>query len=231
MRHAAKHAAHPRDPARAVQETRPPAPHRPAGGSRGAARWHHGARRAVPLGSRSAPGRAARRRATASRRSRGRHARPLRGRDRGPPGPGLPAARPGRLGGGGPSRPAGPQRHAGRHGARRCPDGRGRGRRGLAPTPGRRRRPSPARHRRPSRVRPAGTPGAAARRKPDDFAPPERVAALHRTARKRGVDLEVFRYPGVGHFHTEPALPDHDPATTELTWRRVLDFLDLRPTL
>ncbi|MEU0052166.1 dienelactone hydrolase family protein [Streptomyces sp. NPDC006309] len=65
---------------------------------------------------------------------------------------------------------------------------------------------------------------------PDDFAPPERVAALHRAARERGVDLEVFRYPGAGHCYTDPGLPDHDPAAAELTWRRVLDFLAPRPT-
>ncbi|MEV0720080.1 dienelactone hydrolase family protein [Asanoa sp. NPDC050611] len=61
---------------------------------------------------------------------------------------------------------------------------------------------------------------------PDDFAPPERVAGLRRAAREAGVDLEVFRYPGAGHFFTDGDLPDHDPAAAELTWRRVLDFLD-----
>ncbi|MFI6703619.1 dienelactone hydrolase family protein [Streptomyces sp. NPDC050509] len=61
---------------------------------------------------------------------------------------------------------------------------------------------------------------------PDEFAPPERVAALCQAARERSVDLEVFRYPGAGHFYTDRDLPDHDPAAAELTWRRVLDFLD-----
>ncbi|MGW5330544.1 dienelactone hydrolase family protein [Streptomyces sp. NPDC004014] len=61
---------------------------------------------------------------------------------------------------------------------------------------------------------------------PDDFAPPERVAALCQAARERGVDLKVFRYPGAGHFYTDRELPDHDPAAAELTWRRVLHFLD-----
>lgn len=60
---------------------------------------------------------------------------------------------------------------------------------------------------------------------PDDFAPPERVAALSQAAKDAGIDLEVFRYPGVGHFYTDRALPDHDPAAAELTWRRVLGFL------
>ncbi|MFD9128419.1 dienelactone hydrolase family protein [Kitasatospora sp. NPDC059571] len=60
---------------------------------------------------------------------------------------------------------------------------------------------------------------------PDPFAPPERVATLRRSARERKVDLEVFRYPGAGHFYTDRELPDHDPAAAELTWQRVLDFL------
>ncbi|MES4891742.1 dienelactone hydrolase family protein [Streptomyces sp. NPDC096012] len=60
---------------------------------------------------------------------------------------------------------------------------------------------------------------------PDDFAPSERVSALCRAARDAGVHLEVFRYPGAGHFYTDPDLPDYDPAAAELTWRRVLDFL------
>lgn len=60
---------------------------------------------------------------------------------------------------------------------------------------------------------------------PDEFAPPERVAALRRAAEESGVDLEVFRYPGIGHFYTDHELPDHAPAAAELTWRRVLSFL------
>ncbi|WP_030266587.1 dienelactone hydrolase family protein [Streptomyces violens] len=60
---------------------------------------------------------------------------------------------------------------------------------------------------------------------PDDFAPPERVAALRHAAQESHVDLEVFRYPGAGHFYIDRELPDHDPAAAELTWRRVLEFL------
>ncbi|MFE7575131.1 dienelactone hydrolase family protein [Streptomyces sp. NPDC057521] len=61
---------------------------------------------------------------------------------------------------------------------------------------------------------------------PDDFVPPERVAAFCQAAREADVDVEVFRYPGVGHFYIDGELPDHDPAAAELTWRRVLDFLN-----
>ncbi|WP_017596076.1 dienelactone hydrolase family protein [Nocardiopsis potens] len=65
---------------------------------------------------------------------------------------------------------------------------------------------------------------------PDEFAPPGRVAALRRAAQEAGADAEVFRYPGVGHFYIDDELPDHDPAAAELTWRRVLAFLDLPGT-
>ncbi|WP_130797247.1 dienelactone hydrolase family protein [Streptomyces otsuchiensis] len=60
---------------------------------------------------------------------------------------------------------------------------------------------------------------------PDDFAPAENVAALQRAARERGVRLEVFRYPGAGHFYTDPELDEFDGSAAELTWRRVLEFL------
>ncbi|MEU9065104.1 dienelactone hydrolase family protein [Streptomyces sp. NPDC048430] len=60
---------------------------------------------------------------------------------------------------------------------------------------------------------------------PDDFAPPEHVAALRRAAAQKRTQLEIFRYPGAGHFYTDLELPDHDPNAAELTWHRVLDFL------
>lgn len=60
---------------------------------------------------------------------------------------------------------------------------------------------------------------------PDDFAPPDRVAALRRAAQDRSVDLEIFRYPGVGHFYTDPDVTDYDRAAADLTWRRLLEFL------
>ncbi|WP_093158073.1 dienelactone hydrolase family protein [Saccharopolyspora antimicrobica] len=60
---------------------------------------------------------------------------------------------------------------------------------------------------------------------PDEFAPQERVESLQQEAEKHGVNLEVFRYSGAGHFYTDPELPDHDPAAAEQTWQRVLAFL------
>ncbi|MFI1416562.1 dienelactone hydrolase family protein [Streptomyces sp. NPDC020731] len=60
---------------------------------------------------------------------------------------------------------------------------------------------------------------------PDDFAPPEDVAALRRAATEKRIHLEIFRYAGASHFYTDLGHPGHDPAAAELTWRRVLDFL------
>lgn len=77
----------------------------------------------------------------------------------------------------------------------------------------------------PASARP-GLPVQLHAAEPDDFAPPERVAALRRAARETGVHLEIFRYPGTGHCYTDPGLPDHDPAAAELTWRRIRHFLD-----
>ncbi|MCS0639808.1 dienelactone hydrolase family protein [Streptomyces sp. LP05-1] len=61
---------------------------------------------------------------------------------------------------------------------------------------------------------------------PDLFTPPKRVASLTRTAQEVGAGLQAFRYPGVGHFYTDPAVPDHDLTAAELTWRRTRKFLD-----
>lgn len=61
---------------------------------------------------------------------------------------------------------------------------------------------------------------------PDDFAPQDRVEALRQDAENSGVNLEIFRYPGAGHFYTDPEFPDHTPAAAEQTWQRVLAFLD-----
>ncbi|MBA0050192.1 dienelactone hydrolase family protein [Streptomyces sp. AJS327] len=76
----------------------------------------------------------------------------------------------------------------------------------------------------PGAVRP-GTRAQLHAAEQDEFAPPERVANLRHEARELGVELEVFRYPGAGHFYVDRELPDHDPAAAELTWDRVLTFL------
>ncbi|WP_214413287.1 dienelactone hydrolase family protein [Sphaerisporangium fuscum] len=60
---------------------------------------------------------------------------------------------------------------------------------------------------------------------PDAFAPPAAVAAWEKAARDAGAAVEVFTYPGVGHFYTDASLSDHDAEAAELTWRRSSDFL------
>jgi nucleoside-diphosphate-sugar epimerase len=45
------------------------------------------------------------------------------------------------------------------------------------------------------------------------------------TGLARGAAVEVFTYPGAGHFYTDADLPDHDEQATALTWQRILPFL------
>jgi dienelactone hydrolase len=59
----------------------------------------------------------------------------------------------------------------------------------------------------------------------DPFAPPARVASWQDAATRAGADTEVFVYPGVGHYFTDPDLADHDQHAATLAWQRVLTFL------
>nr|QMS48216.1 dienelactone hydrolase family [uncultured bacterium] len=43
---------------------------------------------------------------------------------------------------------------------------------------------------------------------------------------RAGADVEVFRYPGVGHLFTDPDLPDHDAQAAEEAWRVALAFIE-----
>jgi dienelactone hydrolase len=61
---------------------------------------------------------------------------------------------------------------------------------------------------------------------PDVFEPADEVAAWRKAAERTPVSLEVFTYPGAGHLYTDPTLPDYDAAAAELTWKRVLSFLE-----
>ncbi|WIX97647.1 dienelactone hydrolase family protein [Amycolatopsis mongoliensis] len=76
----------------------------------------------------------------------------------------------------------------------------------------------------PASVR-AGLPALVHVADPDPIAPPARVTAWCDAAARAGADAEVFRYPGIGHFSTDPESPDHDEPAAGLTWRRVLEFL------
>jgi dienelactone hydrolase len=60
---------------------------------------------------------------------------------------------------------------------------------------------------------------------PDEYFPPDRVAAWGRAARGSGAELTLFRYPESPHFFTDPGLPGYDEAATGLVWQRSLDFL------
>ena len=62
---------------------------------------------------------------------------------------------------------------------------------------------------------------------PDPFEPEEDVAAWRQAAGKSGTAAEIFRYPGGGgHLYTDASLPDYDAKAADLTWKRVIDFLD-----
>ncbi|WP_320064149.1 dienelactone hydrolase family protein [Micromonospora sp. RTGN7] len=82
----------------------------------------------------------------------------------------------------------------------------------------------------------AGTPGAVRPglpvqlhlADPDEYEPQDEVEAWQRAMTAAGADLSVYRYPGPGHLFTDPGVPDYDAAASELTWERVLTFLDGR---
>lgn len=61
---------------------------------------------------------------------------------------------------------------------------------------------------------------------PDPFEPEEDVAAWRQAVERSGTAAEIFRYPGGGHLYTDASLPDYDARAADLTWKRVIDFLD-----
>lgn len=60
----------------------------------------------------------------------------------------------------------------------------------------------------------------------DTWVATENIAALGEAVRRAGADFEAHTYPGSGHLFADPDLPEYDPNSSELMWRRVLDFLD-----
>jgi dienelactone hydrolase len=64
---------------------------------------------------------------------------------------------------------------------------------------------------------------------PDEYFPPDRVAAWGRATRACGAEMTLFRYPDAGHFFTDPELPDHDQAAADLVWLRSVSFLGRLP--
>lgn len=80
----------------------------------------------------------------------------------------------------------------------------------------------------PATVRP-GLPVQLHLADPDEYEPSDDVDEWQRAMTGVGARVEVFRYPGAGHFFTEADVPDHDPPAAELTWERALAFLAALP--
>jgi dienelactone hydrolase len=60
----------------------------------------------------------------------------------------------------------------------------------------------------------------------DPWVEAEEVAALGDDVRGAGATFEEHAYPGSGHLFADPDLPEHDRASSEAMWNRVLAFLD-----
>ncbi|MCA1220524.1 dienelactone hydrolase family protein [Streptomyces sp. 8L] len=61
---------------------------------------------------------------------------------------------------------------------------------------------------------------------PDMFESHDWLTAWYLGMRRAGADVEIFRYPGVGHLYTDPASEDYDEAAAERTWQIALAFLE-----
>jgi carboxymethylenebutenolidase len=59
----------------------------------------------------------------------------------------------------------------------------------------------------------------------DEYEPEASVRAFEASLRAGGRDVEIARYPGVGHWFAEPSRDAHDPDAAELAWQRTLAFL------
>ena len=59
----------------------------------------------------------------------------------------------------------------------------------------------------------------------DAMFPPTEVAAWRGAMAAAGAAVELFSYPAVKHFFTDPAGPEYDTAAAELAWARALLFL------
>ncbi len=70
-----------------------------------------------------------------------------------------------------------------------------------------------------------GTPVAVHMAEPEPFDDEEFLQGWIADARRLPIALEVHRYPGAGHYFTDPSLPDHDPAAAALALDRALAFL------
>ncbi|MEU7924200.1 dienelactone hydrolase family protein [Micromonospora sp. NPDC049801] len=60
---------------------------------------------------------------------------------------------------------------------------------------------------------------------PDPYDAPDEIDEWQRAMTAAGADLTVFRYPGVGHLFTDPALTEYAPDAATALWPRALAFL------
>jgi dienelactone hydrolase len=60
---------------------------------------------------------------------------------------------------------------------------------------------------------------------PDAFEPHDWQTAWYLRMQRAGADVEVFRYPGVGHLYTDAGTDDYDADAAEQTWQVALAFL------
>ncbi|MEV0237792.1 dienelactone hydrolase family protein [Nonomuraea sp. NPDC050786] len=60
---------------------------------------------------------------------------------------------------------------------------------------------------------------------PDTYEPVDWLNAWYLRMRRARADVEVFRYPGVGHLFTDPDLPDYNAEAAERAWAIALDFV------
>jgi len=65
----------------------------------------------------------------------------------------------------------------------------------------------------------------------DDYEPQSQVEHLEQSIRSVGLPVTIYRYPGTGHWFSEPdRLQAYHPAAASLAWERTLAFLQGNPT-
>jgi dienelactone hydrolase len=71
-----------------------------------------------------------------------------------------------------------------------------------------------------------GTPVSVHMAEPEPFDDETFLGEWIADARRLPIDLEVFRYPGAGHYFTDTTLSDFDAAAAALALERAIAFLD-----
>ncbi len=64
----------------------------------------------------------------------------------------------------------------------------------------------------------------------DEMFPPASVGDWRHRMEAGGAVVELFTYPGAGHFFTDPDVPEHHAEAAGLAWRRSIEFLRERWT-